>query len=91
MIKYLITGATGAIGSALVRLLAAEGEKVRAFVRDEEKFKRLLPDVSAEVITGNALNPDDMRQAVEDVEVIFHASTFPLHDLSETSRRRRSS
>ena len=89
MIKFLITGATGAIGSALVRLLAAEGEEVRAFVRDAEKFKRLLPDVSAEVITGNALNPDDVRQAVEDVEVIFHASTFPLRDLSGTSRRRR--
>ena len=51
MIKYLITGATGAIGSALVRLLAAEGEEVRAFARDEEKFRQLLPDVSAEVIT----------------------------------------
>ena len=61
MIKFLITGATGAIGSALVRLLAAEGEEVRAFVRDEEKFKRLLPDISAEMITGNALNTDDVR------------------------------
>ena len=78
MIKYLITGATGAIGSALVRLLAAEGEKVRAFVRDEKKFRQLLPDISAEVITGNALNPDDVRQAVEDVEVIFHCVNFPI-------------
>ena len=78
MIKFLITGATGAIGSALVRQLAAEGEEVRAFVRDAEKFKRLLPNVSAEVITGNALNPDDVRQAVEDVEVIFHCVNFPI-------------
>ena len=78
MIKFLITGATGAIGSALVRLLAAEGEEVRAFVRDAEKFKRLLPDVSAEVITGDALNPDDVRQAVDDVEVIFHCVNFPI-------------
>ena len=78
MIKLLVTGATGAIGSALVRLLAAEGEKIRAFVRDAEKFKRLLPDVSAKVITGNALNLDDVRQAVEGVEVIFHCVNFPI-------------
>ena len=78
MTRYLITGATGAIGSALVRQLAAEGEELRAFVRDEEKFKRLLPDVSAEVITGDALNSDDVRQAVEDVEVIFHCVNFPI-------------
>jgi len=36
--KYLITGATGAIGSAIVRQLAAEGKEVRTFVRDAEKF-----------------------------------------------------
>ncbi len=76
--KLLITGATGAVGSAVVRQLAAEGKEIRAFVRDEEKFRRLLPDVSAEVITGNALNPDDVRQAVEDVKVIFHCVNFPL-------------
>jgi len=50
MIKYLIAGATDAIGSALLRQLAAGGKGVRAFVRDAEKFHRLLPDLSAEVV-----------------------------------------
>ena len=61
--KYLITGATGAIGSAVVRQPAAEGKEVRAFVRDADKFHRLLPDVPAEVVTGDALNPDDVHRA----------------------------
>jgi nucleoside-diphosphate-sugar epimerase len=76
--KYLITGATGAIGSAVVRQLAAEGEEVRAFVRDEEKFKRLLPDVSVEVVHGDALNPDDVRRAMAGVDVVFHCVNFPI-------------
>ncbi len=38
MMQYLITGATGAIGSAIARRLAGEGADVRAFVRDADKF-----------------------------------------------------
>jgi len=76
--KYLIIGATGAIGSAIVRQLAAEGKEVRAFVRDARKFHRLLPDVPAEVVVGDALNPDDVWRAVEGVDVVFHCVNFPL-------------
>ena len=84
MIKYLITGATGAIGSALVRQLAAEGEEVRAFVRNSDKFHRLLPDVPAEVVVGDALNPDDVRRALEGVDVVFHCINFPLTQYERT-------
>ena len=52
--RYLITGATGAIGSAVVRRLAGEGKEVRAFARDAKKLHRLLPDVPAEMVTGDA-------------------------------------
>jgi len=82
--KYLITGATGAIGSPIVRQLAAEGKEVRVFVRDAEKFHRLLPDVPAEVVTGDALVPDDVRRAVAGVDVVFHCVNFPLTQYRRT-------
>ena len=82
--KYLVTGATGAIGSAVVRQLAAEGKEVRAFVRDADKFHRLLPDVPAEVVTGDALNPDDVHRAVESVDVVSHCVNFPLTQYERT-------
>ena len=75
---HAVTGATGAIGSALVRLLAAEGKEVRALVRDEEKFKRLLPDVSAELVVGDILNAEDVRETVKGVAAVFHCVNFPL-------------
>ena len=76
--KHLITGAAGAIGSAVVRQLAAKGKEVRAFVRDAEKFHRLLPDVPAEVVVGNILNADEVREAVKGADVIFHCVNFPI-------------
>jgi len=82
--KYLITGATGAIGSAIVRQLAAEGKEVRVFVRDAEKFHRLLPDVPAEVLTGDALNPADVQRAVAGADTVFHCVNFPLTQYGRT-------
>ena len=82
--KYLITGATGAIGSAIVRQLAAEGKEVRVFVRDAEKFRRLLPDVPAEVLTGDALNPADVQRAVVGADTVFHCVNFPLTQYERT-------
>jgi len=67
-----------------VRQLAAEGKGVRAFVRNSDKFHRLLPDVPAEVVVGNALNRDDVRRAVEGVDVVFHCVNFPLTQYERT-------
>jgi len=73
--KYLVTGATGAIGSGVVRQLAVEGKEIRAFVRDADKFHRLLPDVPAGVVTGDVLNPADVRRAV--AGVVRKDTSFP--------------
>ncbi len=82
--KYSIIGATGAIGSTIVRQLAAEGKQVRALVRDAEKFYRLLPDILAEAVIGDALNPKDVRRAVAEVDVVFHCVNFPLTQYERT-------
>ncbi len=41
---HLITGATGDVGSKVVKGLIACGERPRVFVRDEEKARSLFGD-----------------------------------------------
>ncbi|MFJ8079820.1 NAD(P)H-binding protein [Streptomyces sp. NPDC096205] len=64
----LVTGATGTIGSELVRQLAARGEKVRALTRDPAKA-----DVPAgvEVVRGDYLDQESVRAAMSGVTAAF--------------------
>src|ERR1700682_4821228 len=47
--KTFVTGATGLLGSNLVRALRAEGHSARALVRSKEKAERQLGDTGAEL------------------------------------------
>jgi len=51
---YVIIGATGGIGSALVRRLHQRGAKLVLAARDEEKLKRLTDEVDGEFMPGDA-------------------------------------
>jgi uncharacterized protein YbjT (DUF2867 family) len=62
----LITGATGTIGSLLVRTLASAGVRPRAFVRDAAKARDLLGD-AADIVVGDLADPDAVRDALTDV------------------------
>ena len=76
----LITGATGFIGSRVVRVLLKAGfRNVRCFVRpssDAGKVQAIVDGRGAgtvvEVVTGNLLSRDDCLTATKDVAVIFH-------------------
>jgi uncharacterized protein YbjT (DUF2867 family) len=64
-IMELVVGASGQVGSAVVRQLAGRGVPVRAFVRSDSRrdFLRELPDV--EVVIGDLLEPATVRSAVQ--------------------------
>jgi uncharacterized protein YbjT (DUF2867 family) len=64
----LITGATGTIGSEVVRLLAAKGEQVRAMTRDPSKVAR-QPGV--EVVRGDFDDHGSLAKAAADTEILF--------------------
>ena len=58
MTRYIITGAAGHLGSTIIRLLLADGQKVRGLILPIE-----LPAVEgAEYVQGNILNPESLAQ-----------------------------
>lgn len=66
---YLITGATGNVGSEVVSQLLARGQKVRVFTRDAAKVAHWGDQV--EVAIGDFSSPESFAQAVSGVEGVF--------------------
>ncbi|MFJ3303761.1 NAD(P)H-binding protein [Streptomyces sp. NPDC086549] len=64
----LVTGATGTIGSEVVRQLAARGEKVRALTRDPAKAR--VPS-GVDVVRGDYLDPASLTGAMPGVTAAF--------------------
>ncbi len=69
--KTLVTGATGFIGSHLLRRLLAERDRVRILVRHDPGGE-LLHDDRVEVFLGNLGNAEDVDRAVQGVSEVFH-------------------
>lgn len=69
--RALVTGATGLIGSQLVRSLAAKGWEVRAFVRPSSSLVHLR-DLELERAVGDLLEPSSLRGALRGVDIVYH-------------------
>jgi uncharacterized protein YbjT (DUF2867 family) len=66
----LLTGATGLVGSALLRRLTARGEPVRCLVRDP---RRLGPErVRVQITIGDLADPRAHRQALRGARTVVH-------------------
>jgi uncharacterized protein YbjT (DUF2867 family) len=66
----LLTGATGLIGSALLRRLTARGEPVRALVRDPRRLG--AERVRVQITIGDLADPRAFRQALRGARVVVH-------------------
>src|SRR5438552_15678249 len=64
----LVTGATGTVGGEVVRLLAARGQKVRAFGRNAERLPRLA---GVEPFAGDLTDRFAVGAAVKGADRIF--------------------
>ena len=71
--SVLVTGATGNVGSQVVRALLARGEAVRALVRDAGRAGARLGD-GAELVVGDLSDPDSVRRATAGVDRVFLSS-----------------
>jgi NADH dehydrogenase len=66
----LLTGATGTVGTPLLRRLTAAGQPVRCLVRDP---RRLGPErVRVQIALGDLANPGSFRNAMRGVDTVIH-------------------
>jgi dTDP-glucose 4,6-dehydratase len=77
--KVLVTGAGGFIASHLVEMLVQLNATVRCFVRYTSRgtsghLTELAPETmsSLDIVFGDLRDADAVRQAVEDIDIIFH-------------------
>jgi dihydroflavonol-4-reductase len=72
-VTALVTGASGFVGSAVVRALVRRGEPVRAMVRSSSRL-RLLEGLPVEVVIGDLADPRTCEAAVKGCRALFHVA-----------------
>lgn len=73
---FLITGATGEVGSRVVRQLVERNIRPRVLVRSQEKARSLFGD-RVDVWVGDLAAPDSMRGAIKRVDTVFLVNVGP--------------
>jgi nucleoside-diphosphate-sugar epimerase len=73
--KVMLTGATGFIGTHLVRRLVEEGHTVRTLVRNSSKLTHLR-ELPVDVTWGDIRDKSSLIEASKDVEVIYHLASL---------------
>lgn len=71
--KILVTGASGHLGSNLIRHLLAEGHEVRALVQAGAD-NRSLAGLELERVEGDLCDAESLRRAVSGVARVFHVA-----------------
>ncbi|NYI05364.1 NAD-dependent epimerase/dehydratase family protein [Allostreptomyces psammosilenae] len=74
----LVTGATGLLGSNIVRALLERGaERVTAVVRDPARARDLLPDdPRLKLVAGDVNDIDGFRDELSDLDAVFHCAAY---------------
>ncbi len=71
--KSLVTGATGFLGSAVMRCLLKAGHDVRLLVRNNSD-KRNIENLPVEVIEGDLRDHHSLEYAVKGCDTLFHVA-----------------
>jgi len=82
----LVVGATGFLGAAFVRALAARGRRVIALGRDEGRVRRRFRSLPVEARAADVTRPESLRDAFASVDTVIQCvqfSGFPVEDPSQ--------
>lgn len=79
----LVVGATGELGSAVVRALAVDDENVRAFVRPTSDYEGLT-DLGVEFAFGDLRDPGSVERACDGVDVVVATANAVAPRLGDT-------
>jgi uncharacterized protein YbjT (DUF2867 family) len=73
---YLITGATGNVGSLVVERLIARGDRPRIFVRDLDKARARYGD-RVDIFAGDLADAETLMPALAGADTLFLVNTGP--------------
>lgn len=76
--RILVTGATGYIGGRLVPVLLEKGYPVRVLVRDPARIQGRLWAGQVEILTGDVLKPDTLKEVLNGIDVAYYL----IHSMS---------
>ena len=71
--KAFITGATGFVGSAVLRRVLQEGYDVRVMIRPQSDLRH-LEGLDIETVTGDITNRDSLASILKGSDVLFHVA-----------------
>ncbi len=76
--RYLVTGASGFIGSALVRALLKNGNDVRALDNESRGSRHRLRDVESQIVwmDGDVRDASTVARAVQGVDAVCHLAAI---------------
>src|SRR5258708_154817 len=84
--KVFVTGATGFVGSAVVKALRQRGHEVVGLVRDANKGKA-LEQLGATLAIGDMLQPASYEGIVPTVDVVINAAQFGIQGRFTNKKR----
>ena len=93
--KSLVTGATGFLGSAVMRCLLAAGHEVRVLARPDSD-RRNLKNFAVEIAEGDLRDHESLKRAVRGCDNLFHVAAdyrlwvpdpATMHEINVTGTR----